>query len=214
MRTLALSVIATAVAGSHSRDITTEINETQDIPIILPDIEAIETPGHLAAHKPHLPINPTVVPHYSAPDAIDLGFGNDDFSRAYIPSNSGEASLYSGSSNSSNTISSSTTSSRYSSNSSSSESSSTSTHFGKAVDAFDLDSIFIDEECYQQQIDIYSDQLVAIEALRRTVVGYTERLDICEEELVLNGGDEINNRNDDQTNRDRVSENTYNIEIL
>ena len=153
MRTLALSVIATAVAGSRSRDITTDINETPDIPVILPDIEAVETPNHLAAHKSHVPINPTVIPSYSAPKAIDLGLGNDDLSRAYIPSNSGETSLYSGAGNSSssysgsNTISSSTTSSRATSTS---ESSSSSTHFGKAVDAFDLDSIFIDEECYQQ----------------------------------------------------------------
>ena len=53
-------------------------------------------------------------------------------------------------------------------------------HFGKAVDSFDLGSIFIDEECYQKQIDIYSDQLVAIEALRRIIVDYSERVDESE----------------------------------
>ena len=194
MRTLALSVIATAVAGSRSRDITSEINEPADI--VLPDIDAIETPSHLASHRtPHSP----VVPSYSAPKPLNLDF-DDEFSRAYIPSSSTESSFRASSTSSSTTSSSSTTTS-----SSSTEGvSSASTHFGKAVDAFNLDSIFIDEECYQQQIDIYSDQLVAIEALRRTVVGYTERLDICEEELVLNGGDEINNRNDDLSNRERV----------
>ena len=42
-------------------------------------------------------------------------------------------------------------------------------YFANAVDSFDIDSIFIDEECYKKQIDIYSDQLVAIEALRRLI---------------------------------------------
>jgi len=175
---------------------------------VLPNIDAIETPSHLASHRtPHKP----AVPTYSAPKPLDLGFGDDDFSRAYIPSSSTESG-YGSSSTSSSTASS--TSTTTSSESTSGGSSSASTHFGKAVDAFNLDSIFIDEECYQQQIDIYSDQLVAIEALRRTVVGYTERLDICEEELVLNGGDEINNRNDDFSNRDRVYSNKYDIEII
>ena len=199
MRTLALSVIATAVAGSRSRDITSEINEPADI--VLPDIDAIETPSHLASHRtPHTPVEPS----YSAPKPLSLDFDEHDFSRAYIPSSSTESSFRASSTSSSTTSSSSSSSSTTTSSSSTEGVSSASTHFGKAVDAFNLDSIFIDEECYQQQIDIYSDQLVAIEALRRTVVGYTERLDICEEELVLNGGDEINNRNDDLSNRERV----------
>ena len=39
--------------------------------------------------------------------------------------------------------------------------------FEHGVNEFELDAIAIDEECYKRQIDIYSDQLVAIEALRR-----------------------------------------------
>ena len=207
MRTLALSVIATAVAGSRSRDITTELNEPAAT--VLPEIEEMEKPTHFASHKtPHAH---KVVPTYSAPKPLDLGLSDDDYSRAYVPSKTTESSYRSSSTSSSTASSIYTTTS---SGSYSGGSSSASTHYGKAVDAFDLDSIFIDEECYQQQIDIYSDQLIAIEALRRTVVGYTERLDICEEELGLNESDEANNRNDDISNRDRVYDNKYDIEII
>ena len=140
MRILALSVIATAVAGSRSRDISTKLNEPADK--VLPDNDAIETPSHLASHKHHA----HVVPSYSAPKPLDLGLSDDDYSRAYIPSSSTESSFRKSSTSSSTASSTSTTT--YS-ESTSGGSSSTSTHFGKAVDAYDINSIFIDEECYQ-----------------------------------------------------------------
>ena len=87
-------------------------------------------------------------------------------------------------------------------------------YYAKAVDSFDIDSIFIDENCYQQQIDIYSDQLVAIEALRRLIVEYNEKVDVAEEWLGINDTDENRNRRDDLDVKTKARINANDIEIL
>ncbi len=45
-----------------------------------------------------------------------------------------------------------------------------------AVHDFDLNQPFTDQECYQKQVDIYSDQIIAIEALRLEVMQLTQRI--------------------------------------
>ena len=87
-------------------------------------------------------------------------------------------------------------------------------YFGKAVSNFDIADIFIDEECYQKQIDIYSDQLVAVEALRRTIVSHMERVDEAEEKLGINNDLESNNRRDDNEIGDRCLEQRTSVEVL
>jgi len=42
--------------------------------------------------------------------------------------------------------------------------------FGVAVHDFDVRKPFTDQECYQKQVDIYSDQIIAIEAIRLEVI--------------------------------------------
>ena len=42
-----------------------------------------------------------------------------------------------------------------------------------AVHDFDLNKPFTDQECYTKQVDIYSDQIIAIEALRLEVLQLT-----------------------------------------
>ena len=42
-----------------------------------------------------------------------------------------------------------------------------------AVHSYDLDAPFTDQDCYQKQVDIYSDQIIAIEALRLEVLQLT-----------------------------------------
>ena len=62
--------------------------------------------------------------------------------------------------------------------------------YGAQVTAFDINSIFIDEDVYQKQIDIYSDQLVAIEAIRLELLHLQGKLDILEDTLgVVNDED-------------------------
>ena len=81
MRTLALAVLATAAAGTRTRtrDISTEAE-----PVDLPTTEPVELPTHHASHKPM----GSVKPSYSAPKALDLGFGDED----YYPSTSTSSS--------------------------------------------------------------------------------------------------------------------------
>ena len=88
------------------------------------------------------------------------------------------------------------------------------TYFGKTVDSFDLDSIFIDANCYERQIDVYSDQLVAIEALRHLVLDHLARVDYVEVVLDINDANETTNRSVDVSNRDRTLYNKRDIEEL
>jgi len=45
-----------------------------------------------------------------------------------------------------------------------------------AVHEFNMESPFTDQDCYQKQVDIYSDQIIAIEALRLEVLQLTQRI--------------------------------------
>ena len=55
-----------------------------------------------------------------------------------------------------------------------------------AVHDFDLNKPFTDQECYQKQVDIYSDQIIAIEALRLEVMQLTQRITQAEHDYNFN----------------------------
>ena len=59
-------------------------------------------------------------------------------------------------------------------------------NYGHAVHDFDLNKPFTDQECYQKQVDIYSDQIIAIEALRLEVMQLTQRITQAEHDYNFN----------------------------
>ena len=48
--------------------------------------------------------------------------------------------------------------------------------YSYAVQDFDMEKPFTDQDCYEKQVDIYSDQIIAIEALRLEVLQLTQRI--------------------------------------
>jgi hypothetical protein len=58
--------------------------------------------------------------------------------------------------------------------------------YNYAVHDFNLNLPFTDQECYQKQVDIYSDQIIAIEALRLEVMQLTQRITQAEHDYDLN----------------------------
>lgn len=59
-------------------------------------------------------------------------------------------------------------------------------NYNYAVHDFNLNTPFTDQECYQKQVDIYSDQIIAIEALRLEVMQLTQRITQAEHDYDLN----------------------------
>ena len=55
--------------------------------------------------------------------------------------------------------------------------------FGYAVNDWDINEPTIDDECYAHQVDIYSDQIVAIEATRVILQKLIKRVEWAEEEI-------------------------------
>ena len=65
--------------------------------------------------------------------------------------------------------------------------------FADAVNSFDIASEFANDEWYANQVDIYSDQLVAIEAIRLLITRLQTRVDRAEEQIHHNDAEiEIN----------------------
>ena len=56
-------------------------------------------------------------------------------------------------------------------------------NYGYAVNDFDINEPTIDAECYEHQVDIYSDQIVAIEATRVILSKLISRVEWAEEEI-------------------------------
>lgn len=63
-----------------------------------------------------------------------------------------------------------------------------------AVHDYDLHTPFTDQDCYQKQVDIYSDQIIAIEALRLEVLQLTQRITQAEWDYEQNSQDIMANR--------------------
>ena len=59
-------------------------------------------------------------------------------------------------------------------------------NYDYAVKDFSLEAPFTDQECYQKQVDIYSDQIIAIEALRLEVLQVTQRITQAEYDFEAN----------------------------
>ena len=55
--------------------------------------------------------------------------------------------------------------------------------FGYAVNDWDINEPTIDDGCYEHQVDIFSDQLVAIEATRYMLTKLIRRVEYAEEEI-------------------------------
>ena len=74
--------------------------------------------------------------------------------------------------------------------------------FGYAVNDWDINELTITDECYEDQVDIFSDQLVAIEATRVILKKLIKRVQWAEEEIEDNA-EEIAH------NRDRIASNDW-----
>ena len=74
--------------------------------------------------------------------------------------------------------------------------------FGYAVNDFDINEPTIDDDCYAHQVDIYSDQIVAIEATRVILTKLIRRVGYAEEEIEENA-------NEIADNRDEIRENDW-----
>ena len=60
------------------------------------------------------------------------------------------------------------------------------TDFYSAVSAFDMDTPTTDQAIYEKQLDIYSDQIIAVEALRLQVLQLQMSIDSIEAALAAN----------------------------
>jgi len=74
--------------------------------------------------------------------------------------------------------------------------------FSYAVHDFNLAAPFTDQEQYQKQVDIYSDQIIAIEALRLEVLQLTQRITQAEHDFEENA-------HEIAENRAKISANSY-----
>ena len=72
--------------------------------------------------------------------------------------------------------------------------------YGQAVKEFDLTTPFTNQDEYKKQLDIYSDQIIAIEALRMEIIKLDYSITQAEE-------DYTNNARRILTNADRIMEN-------
>merc|ERR550539_562581 len=72
--------------------------------------------------------------------------------------------------------------------------------YGYAVNAWDIDEPTIDAECYAHQVDIYSDQIVAIEATRVILSKLIKRVEWAEEEIDENAQEIALNREEIREN--------------
>lgn len=83
-----------------------------------------------------------------------------------------------------------------------------------AVHDFDLDAPFTDQDCYQKQVDIYSDQIIAIEAIRLEALELTQRITQAEHDSQHNEFDLEQNQARIQNNADQALVNKAKIDVL
>jgi peptidoglycan hydrolase CwlO-like protein len=86
--------------------------------------------------------------------------------------------------------------------------------FGYAVNDFDINEPTIDDECYAHQVDIYSDQIVAIEATRVILQKLIKRVEWAEEEIEDNARAIADNREEIRENDWETRANAADIEEL
>lgn len=83
-----------------------------------------------------------------------------------------------------------------------------------AVHDYDLHTPFTDQDCYQKQVDIYSDQIIAIEALRLEVLQLTQRITQAEWDYEQNAQDIMANRSKIRDNAQSCLSNKSSIDVL
>ena len=86
--------------------------------------------------------------------------------------------------------------------------------YGYAVNAWDIEEPTIDDECYAHQVDIYSDQIVAIEATRVILTKLIKRVEWAEEEIEENAREIADNREEIRENDWETRANAADIEEL
>lgn len=86
--------------------------------------------------------------------------------------------------------------------------------FDKAVSQFAFETPFTDQECYMKQVDIYSDQIIAIEALRLEVLELTQRISDAEHDFQMNTMRIKENRQKIMQNARAALENRAKIDVL
>lgn len=83
-----------------------------------------------------------------------------------------------------------------------------------AVHDFDLNQPFTDQECYTKQVDIYSDQIIAIEALRLEVLQLTQRITQAEHDIDHNQQKIAQNKSKITANSNEALLNKAKIQVL
>lgn len=83
-----------------------------------------------------------------------------------------------------------------------------------AVHDYDLQQPFTDQNCYQKQVDIYSDQIIAIEALRLEVLQLTKRISEAETDYKLNAQKILENKHKITENSHAALHNKAKIDVL
>merc|ERR1719464_228898 len=86
--------------------------------------------------------------------------------------------------------------------------------YGYAVNAWNIEEPTIDDECYAHQVDIYSDQIVAIEATRVILTKLIKRVEWAEEEIEENAREIADNREEIRENDWEPRANAADIEEL
>ena len=86
--------------------------------------------------------------------------------------------------------------------------------FSYAVHDFNMEAPFTDQECYQKQVDIYSDQIIAIEALRLEVLNLTQRVTQAEYDYESNALRISENAAKIHHNREEALYNAAKIDVL
>ena len=86
--------------------------------------------------------------------------------------------------------------------------------FGYAVNEWNINDPTIDDDCYAHQVDIYSDQIVAIEATRVILSKLIKRVEWAEEEIDENAQEIALNREEIRENDWETRANEADIEEL
>ena len=86
--------------------------------------------------------------------------------------------------------------------------------YDHAVHDFNMEAPFTDQECYQKQVDIYSDQIIAIEALRLEVLQLTQRMSQAEHDFNVNAEKIAENKQKIAYNSRQALDNKAKIDVL
>ena len=87
-------------------------------------------------------------------------------------------------------------------------------HYGQAVKEFDLTTPFTNQDEYKKQLDIYSDQIIAIEALRMEIIKLDYSITQAEEDYTSNARQILKNADHIMENHQSALNNKANIEKL